>query len=84
MLIDKPTPPESAVKKPSSPSRKKLPSSDDRIRLLLVYMLVLLIPCLALCALVVPTAGPVLDKLLPLLTLVLGYFFSSQTWRVRR
>ena len=38
---------------------------------------------LALAALVQPTASAVLDKVLPLLTLVIGYFFGQEVRRAR-
>lgn len=38
---------------------------------------------LALAAVAQPTAGAVLDKVPPLLTLVLGYFFGQEVRRVR-
>ncbi|MEI6775643.1 MAG: hypothetical protein WCK70_01955 [Chloroflexales bacterium] len=38
---------------------------------------------LALITVVQPTAGAVLDKVLPLLALVLGYFFGQEVRRTR-
>jgi hypothetical protein len=59
---------------PPSPHR---PPTDDRIRLYLMFVVSTLVAVLALSAVVQPTAGPVLDKVLPLLALVVGYFFGQ-------
>lgn len=57
------------------------PSPDDRTRLYLALMMGALLIVLALAAVLQPTAGAVLDKVLPLLTLVLGYFFGQEVHR---
>jgi hypothetical protein len=59
------------------------PSPDDRTRLYLALMVGALFIVLALVAVVQPTASAVLDKVLPLLTMVLGYFFGREVQRAR-
>jgi hypothetical protein len=59
------------------------PSPDDRTRLYLALVVAALVTTLALAAVVQPTASAVLDKVLPLLTLVLGYFFGQEVRRAR-
>lgn len=59
------------------------PSSDDRTRFYLALMVAILVIVLALTTVVEPTAGPVLDKVLPLLTMVLGFFFGREVQQVK-
>ena len=89
MATDEPDPPSDEPDPPSDvPSKQRKSedptSTDDHIRRVLVYMLVMLIPAMALITVFMPTGGPVLDKLLPILALVVGYFFGSRVGRMRR
>ena len=59
------------------------PSPDDRARFYLALMVATLVAVLALVAVVQPSAGAVLDKVLPLLTMVIGFFFGQQVQRSR-
>ena len=59
------------------------PLPDDRTRLYLALMVGALFIVLALITVVQPSAGAVLDKVLPLLTMVLGYFFGREVQRAR-
>jgi hypothetical protein len=68
---------------PSHSEEPPPPSSDDRTRLYLALMVGALFIVLALITVVQPTAGAVLDKVLPLLTMVLGYFFGREVQRAR-
>ena len=66
---------------PSHDEKPTPPSLDDRTRLYLALMVGALFIALALITVVQPTAGAVLDKVLPLLTMVLGYFFGCEVQR---
>jgi hypothetical protein len=59
------------------------PSPDDRTRFYLAIIVAALVVVLALITVVQPTASAVLDKMLPLLTMVLGFFFGQQVQRAR-
>lgn len=51
---------------------------EERTRFYLAMAVMATVTTLSLAAVIQPTASEVLDKVLPLLTLVLGYFFGQQ------
>lgn len=61
--------------------RPEPPTSDDQTRFYLALVMATLVAVLALTSVVQPSASTVLDKVLPLLTLVLGYFFGQKVRR---
>lgn len=54
-------------------------ASDARTRRILAYAITLLVTAIAITTTVWPSASGVFSQVLPLLTLVLGYFFGTQT-----
>ena len=68
---------------PSHDEEHNQPSPDDRTRFYLAIMVATLVAVLALVAVVQPSASAVLDKLMPLLTMVIGFFFGQQVQRAR-
>lgn len=76
---DSPQPTQPIDREPTSPP----PSPDDQTRLYLALMMGALFIVLALAAVVQPAAEPVLNKVMPLLTMVLGYFFGRGVQRAR-
>jgi hypothetical protein len=51
---------------------------DARTRRTLAYTITALAALVILISIVIPSAASVLDKVLPLLTLIIGYFFGQQ------
>lgn len=56
---------------------------NDRARQMLMFILTGLVVVLAISTVFWPDAGSVLDRIMPLLTMVVGYFFGHQTKKLR-
>lgn len=61
----------------------RLTEAEDRTRHYLTIIVTVVVMVVALVALVYPAAEAILDKLLPLLTLVIGYFFGHHNRQTR-
>ena len=59
--------------------RHRVPSSIEITRGILAIMVTVLVGIVAVIAIPYPSAASVLQQLLPLLTLVLGYFFGAHS-----
>jgi hypothetical protein len=61
---------------PDKPEKKFGQSSSTRYQLALA--ITILVAILAITSIFFPTAAPILDKLLPALMLIIGYFFGQK------
>lgn len=73
------------AKKPSQVPKKRRSTrpSEEHVRGNLVYIVTGLIAFVCIVTMIYPETMPILDKLIPMLTLVLGYYFGYKSNQVR-
>ncbi len=71
-------------KPPQAPKkRRSTRPSEEHVRSNLVYIVAGLIALACVVTMIYPETMPILDKLIPMLTLVLGYYFGYKSNQVR-